>query len=112
MPEIPFRGVTGDDVTDEHLWKHGLRFDDAIAVWQGPAKYFDQPESIETDELGRFRRRPPRTLMIGPDEGLRWLTFILELPNRDEESHVVTGWPSTLGEQSRYHQPGGRMRPR
>ncbi len=37
MPEIPYGGITGNDATDEHLWKHGLIFRDAVSVWEGPA---------------------------------------------------------------------------
>lgn len=112
MPEIPHGGVRGNDATDEHLWQHGLRFVDAIAVWAGPAKYFEQPELLEDDGYGRIGKRAERTLMIGPDRGGRLLTIVLELPDALRESHVVTGWPSTSAEQSRYHQPGGRMRRR
>lgn len=50
--------------------------------------------------------------MIGPDAGGRLLTIILDIPDQYRESHVVTAWMSTPGEQSRYHQPGGRMRRR
>ena len=110
MPEIPHAGLTGNDATDDHLWKHGLIFGDAVAVWRGRAKYFEQDESIELDHARRPRVRPERTVMIGPDAGGRLLTIILALPDREQKSHVVTGWSSTPGEQSRYHHPGGRMR--
>lgn len=110
MPQIPDGGLRGNGSTDDHLWKHGLDYRDAVVVWVGPAKYFEQQEAEESGDAGRLRVRPERTIMIGPDASGRLLTFILELPDHHEESHVVTGWPSTIGEQSRYHQPGGRMR--
>ena len=112
MPEIPQGGLKENDATDDHLWKHGLTFRDAIAVWRSPAKYFEQDEKLEFDESGQLRNRPERTVMIGPDASGRLLTFILALLDHDRKSHVVTGWPSTLREQPRYHQPGGRMRRR
>ena len=112
MPEIPYGGVKGNDATDEHLWKHGLVMWDADDVWEGPAKYFDQNAKVFEDEIVGFSERPRRVLMVGPGKGGRFMTFILELPDSNEESHVVTGWMSTLDERSRYHQPGGRMRQR
>ena len=110
MPEIPRSGLIGNDASTEHLWKHGLSMLDADDVWLGPAKYFPQPAGASP----RFRReadkRPERVVMIGPDWSGRLLTFILELPDERGVSHVVTGWVSTPGQQSRYHQRGGRMR--
>ena len=110
MPEIPSSGLRGNDATDEHLWKHGLLMRDADRVWMGPAKYFDQGAELEMDEGGRLHERPDRLVMIGPESGGRLLTFILELPDQQGESHVVTGWVATRAQRSRYHQPGGRMR--
>ena len=110
MPEIPYRGVTGNDVSDEHLRSHGLTLDDANDVWTGPAKYFPQPSRPRFDELGNEGVQPERVKMVGPDLRGRLLTFILEVPSHDQLSYVVTGWISTPGEQTRYHQPGGRMR--
>lgn len=110
MPEIPYGGVKGNDATDDHLWKHGLVFVDAVAVWHGPAKYFSQEEAVEHADFGQVRLRPTRTMMIGPDRSGRMLTFILDFPDDSGEAHVVTGWLSTRGERSRYHRPGGRMR--
>lgn len=110
MPEIPYGGLKGNGATDEHLWKHGLTVWDADDVWEGPAKYFDQDGTIYEDPGSGLRERPIRTVMIGPDKSGRLLTIILELPDLLGESHVVTGWISTRGERSRYHQPGGRMR--
>lgn len=109
MPEIPYGGVKGNEETDEHLWRHGLTIWDADDVWEGPAKYFDQ-DAKAFEELGPGTPgRPERIVMIGPDKRRRLLTIILEPPDEHEESHVVTGWISSPGQQSRYHQPGGRM---
>lgn len=112
MPEIPYGGLVGNDATDDHLWKHGLMMRDADRVWEGPAKYFDQGTDLKMGEGAQLHERPDRVVMIGPDAGGRLLTVILELPNELGVSHVVTGWISTLAQQSRYHQPGGRMRRR
>ena len=85
---------------------------DADDVWLGPAKYFPQPGDEAPGVGPTPRQRSDRIVMIGPDGGGRMLTFILELPNERGISHVVTGWISTRGQQSRYHLPGGRMRRR
>jgi len=112
MPDIPYGGVTGNHVTGEHLWSHGLTMEDADDVWDGPAKYFSQPVRIRFDESGNEDVQPERVKMVGPDHRGRLLTFILETPDDERQSRVVTGWVSTPGEQTRYHQPGGRMRTR
>lgn len=112
MPEIPFGGLTGNDASDAHLWKHGVLYGDADEVWEGRAKYFDQDSEYFADEGGKLRLRPERLVMIGPDFSGRLLTIILEPPDDGGFSHVVTGWPSTRAERTRYDQPGGRMRRR
>ena len=112
MPEIPYRGLTGNDASDAHLWKHGLLYGDADEVWEGRAKYFDQDSKYFTDDNGNLRLRPDRLVMIGPDAGRRLLTVILDPPDEGGFSHVVTGWPSTRAEKTRYDQSGGRMRRR
>ena len=112
MPEIPYSGVRGNDATDERLWRHRLTIWDADDVWAGPAKYLDQDARVAWEPQGHLDERPERIVMVGPDKGGRLLTFILELPDSQGESHVVTGWTATKGERSRYYQPGGRMRRR
>ena len=109
---IPERGLSGNDATDDELWEHGLVFADVDDVWLGSAKYFPQPERLVPDERGTLRPQPERLMMIGPDGSGRLLTVILELPNSRGYSHVVTGWVSSDSEQSRYDQPGGRARRR
>lgn len=109
MPRV---GLKSNDATEEELAAHGLIFEHARDVWYGPAKYFPQAAREVLDEFGKPRRQPERMKMIGPDRGGRLLTFILELPGVDGQSHVVTGWESDRDEQTRYHQPGGRMRRR
>ena len=112
VPEIPYAGVTGNIATEDELWAHRLTLDDADDVWEGPAKYFRQEAQDTIDTSGRFRRQPARVLMIGLDRTGRLLTFILESPRDDSTAHIVTGWPSDRDEQSRYRQPGGRVRRR
>lgn len=112
MVEIPDRGVTGNDRTDDHLWRHGLEFSDAEEVWLGPAKYFEQDEREETDEFGQPWTQPARVVMIGPNFGGRLLTFILAQPDENNRSRVITGWDANRDDRTRYNRPGGRMRRR
>lgn len=110
--QIPLAGVIGNEATEDHLWKHGLMFAHARAVWHGPAKYFEQKAVGRADQFGQLRDPPERLLMIGPDRTGRVLTIVLELPDNDQRSHVVTGWVASPAERTRYDRPGGRMRRR
>ena len=111
MVEIPYGGLSGNSASADHLWDHGISMLDAEDVWFGPAKYFPQDAS-EQETNGWIDQRPDRVMMVGPSASGRLLTIILELPDVNGFSHVVTGWVSTRDQQSRYHQPGGRMRRR
>lgn len=97
-------GLRFNDATIDELAGHGLRVQDADDVLAERPKFFLDRES-------KSRRRQglqPRWKMIGPDAGGALLTVILEAPDKDRIAHIVTGWPSARGEQTRYHQPGGR----
>ncbi len=77
--------------TIEELAEHGLIIHDALDVSNGVHKLFRQKASTRTLPDGQTVRRRPRRIMIGPDLGNRLLTFVLEYPDRDGRSHVVTG---------------------
>ena len=108
--DIPERGIAGNDATEEELWNHRLEFADARDVWRGSAKYFRQPARDRINASGQVSRQPSRLLMIGRDRGGRLLTFVIEPPNSNGRSHVVTGWESDDEERTRYDRPGGRLR--
>ena len=110
--DVPTSGLTGNDVTDEELAAHGLDFIDALAVYNGPAKFFPQSARQRRDALGSVHRQPARLRMIGPNASGRLLTIMLELPTSERVSHVVTGYPANAGQRTRYDQPGGRTRRR
>lgn len=112
MPRIPRAGLLDNEATTEELWVHGLTIDDADDVWEGPAKYFSQPARSDLNPDGASSKQPARVKMVGPDRTGRLLTFILELPDRNGRSHVVTGWIADQDERTRYHRPGGRTRRR
>lgn len=48
------------------------------------------------------RRRSGDWLLIGPTDGGRVLTLVLEYKERQRLLRVFTGWPSTIGERRRY----------
>ena len=110
--DIPFNGLDGNDVTDDELAAHGLDFIDAMDVYDRAAKFFDQQPQDWIDRAGRLRHQPQRILMVGPDATGRLLTIVLELPDPDGISHVVTGYPAKPHDRTRYHHPGGRTRRR
>ena len=110
--EIPSGGLSGNDATEEELAAHGLDFFDALEVYDGPAKFFPQAAQQVRDPGGQWREQPARLRMIGPNASGRLLTIVLELPSALRVSHVVTGYPASPGQRTRYHQPGGRTRRR
>ena len=99
-----------NDTTIEELAGHGLVIDDALDVARGAYKLFHQKGNTTIRRDGRITSRPDRRLMIGPDRGNRLLTFILEYPDLDGRSHVVTGWQSDAEETAMYRHPGGSPR--
>ena len=99
-----------NDVTHDKLAAHGVDIDRAIEVADGSPKLFHQERTLILRSDGTFRWQPDRVRMIGPDSTGRLLTFILEYPDADGRSHVVTGWPSDKDERSKYRQPGGWQR--
>ena len=109
MP-IRIRGLAYNGATQSELAAHGLYLEDALDVYDGPAKYFPQDAKDWLDDDGRLVRQPERMLMIGPDATGRLLTFVLELPDLHRVCHVVTGYPSANKDRTRYDRPGGRMR--
>ena len=96
-----------NDVTVEKLAGRGLLIYDALDVAHGRHKLFHQKAGASVLPDGRLKTRPARRLMIGPDRGNRLLTFVLEYPDEDGRSHVVTGWHSDAEEITMYSHPGG-----
>ena len=97
-------GLEFNDVTLEELAVHGLTLEDAEDVLAGRPKFL-----LDKDNRARRRRgRRQRWMMIGPGLDGALLTFVLDEPDEDRMAHLVTGWRSSRGERSRYHQPGGK----
>ena len=91
----------------DKLLSKGLSLDRAVEVLNGAPKFDTQPETNVPDESGRDRIQPERLIMVGPDRGGRMLTFVLEHPEPDRVSQVVTGWISDAADISGYAQGGG-----
>ena len=84
--------------------RHGLNGWDAQDAFDLSPRFFRRPGKEEADESGRWRVRPDRIKMIGPDAGGRLLTFVLEYPGQDGLSRVVTGWLADKKERAKYRQ--------
>ena len=104
MPTIPIpMMLTWNSATVSELAGHELTVEHAIEVFERDPEFFSQSPSAEISSRGVFQVRPRRVRMVGPTDTGRMLTFILELPNDDFASHVVTGWESDLSEIERYY---------
>ena len=81
--------------TEDELWRHGLSLDDALSV-------------IDEGGYRTFRdsKREGRRILIGRDRSGRLLTLVLEAVNKTT-SRLITGWPSSPAEQTKYDRPGG-----
>ena len=109
MPPYPI-DLDWNESVQEKLWAHGLRPEQAREVLSGAPKLFAQTAATVLKPHGGISTRPARILMVGPDRSGRLLTFILEYPDEDGYSQIVTGWPSDKGEAAKYGHPGGSRR--
>ena len=64
--------------------------------------FFEQDPVPEFTSAGFFRMRPRRLQMLGPDNQGRLLVFILELPDEEGESLIVSGWEADSDEHAIY----------
>ena len=95
-----------NEEAEDKLARRGLRVEDAYNVLDGHPRFFRQ--KARTERSGEtLRERPERLRMVGPDGSGRLLTFILEYPDPQGASHVVTGWHADRDELARYRQAGG-----
>lgn len=99
--------LEASDYVFHKLLRKGLSLDRAVEVLNGAPKFAAQAEVNAPDDFGNDRIQPERLIMIGPDRSGRMLTFVLELPDEDRVSEVVTGWASDDADKSSYDQGGG-----
>ena len=102
FPPQHIEDVTWGEAAEDEMARHGMSGWDAQDVFDGSPRFFRQPGKEEMDASGRWRMRPDRIKMVGPDAGSRMLTFVLEYPDSDGLSQVVTGWPADKKERARY----------
>lgn len=96
--------LTWTKASDRELAAHELTVIDAFGVFLTGPRFFRQKSAPEITERGVYRIRPERFRMVGPTPSNRMLTFVLEIPDLDGASHIVTGWDSTLDEIARYDE--------
>ena len=93
--------------TLDKLWVHGVTLDDAFDVEEIAPELFRQKAKLVLRRDGTSYRQPARMKIIGPNRGGRLLTLIVEYPDSQNQSTIVTGYWSSSGEQSAYHQRKG-----
>ena len=101
MPRLP-ADLKWTRATAEHLAAHEISVDDALAVLENAPVFFEQDPVSEFTGAGFYRMRPHRLKMLGPDDQGRFLLFILELPDRNGRSGIVTGWVAQKDEVDIY----------
>ena len=101
MPGPP-ADLTWTPATTGHLAAHKISVDDALAVFANDPVFFEQAPAPEFTSAGFFRIRPRRLQMIGHDDQGRLLLFILELPDEEGESLIVSGWEADGDEHAVY----------
>lgn len=98
------------DSTIEKLALHSLTIADAFAVFERAPVFLTQDSRLERDDSGGLRPRPQRIRMIGPGRTDQILTFVLEYPDSQDESFIVTGYASPRHDRQSYTQRRRRNR--
>lgn len=101
------RDLAFNESVIDKLWRHSVQeFEAWEVLWEDPVfKRQDAQEEIRDD--GSLRKTNARLLMIGRTHSGRLLTIVLELPDADGISEVVTGFNSKGNELGWYRQRGG-----
>ena len=97
-----------DDIPDK-LAAHGLNLDAPYDVHDDEPEFFPQDGREEEFRDGR-PSRPARLLMIGQLRSGQLCRVVLEYPDEDGISLIVTGYPATMTDERRYWQRRGRRR--
>ena len=91
----------------DKLWRHGIQEHEVWEVHWGAPVFKRQVPHDEIRADGTLRRPPERLLMIGRSRSRRLLTIVLELPDANGVSEVVTGFDAKGNEPGWYRQRGG-----
>ena len=97
------RSLRISDDSRRKLAERDIELEDAqFAIEHGPVLYWQPSQERPTEEGSEIR--PGRWVMIGRGTEKDIVTFVLEAPNADGESKVVTGWVATADEEELYNQ--------
>lgn len=108
QPRVPI--LDWDDDTHDHLAAHRLTVSRALQVANQSPVLIDQKGKFEERLDGTVRWRRARLRMVGPDNSGRLLTFVIEYPDSEGKSKIVTGWDANDEERAQYRQRGGGRR--
>ena len=111
MPEYRVPSLDWDELTHDHLAVHRLSVSRALEVARRSPVLIDQKGKFEERPDGTVRWRRARLRMVGPDSTGRLLTFVIEYPDGEGKSKIVTGWDADDEERAQYRRRrGGRTR--
>lgn len=97
------RSLGISDDSEAKLASRGMSLDDAeFALKHRPAWTWQRSKKRPGDEGSG--ERPGRWVMTGRGLQNDFVTFVLEAPDRDGLSRVVTGWLATEEEWKRYNR--------
>lgn len=99
--------LASTDLTEEKLATHGLTLDDAFDVFEDNPRLFPQKRRAEEMRAGRVRYRPARLKMIGFNRAGDLCRIILEYPDDEFVSDIVTGYRANSDDWDRYAKAGG-----
>ncbi len=107
-PRVPRLRESPDTV--DKLWEHGVTLDDAFDVEEIAPEVFRQKARLILRSDGTLHQQPARLRMIGPNRGERMITLIIEYPDMENLSTIVTGYWSSKSDQNDYRQRRGGRR--
>ena len=99
-----------DEISADELAAHGLTIEDALDVARYAPELMRQKRKPVIRSDGSLYEQPARLKLIGPDAGGRLLTFIIEYPDVNQSSRIVTGWLADDEERAKYRQRRGGHR--
>ena len=99
--------LESNDTTEQKLASHGLSLDDAFDVFEDTPRFFPQKRRAKEMRQGRIRYRPARIKMIGFNRAGDLCRIIIEYPDNELVSEVVTGYWATSDDWDKYEKAGG-----
>ena len=103
MPTKP-QELYWSDETIEKLAAHGLTIADVFAVFERAPVFIVQESRDAGNSFKTSEERPRRVRMIGPGRTDAILTVILEYPDSQDNSNIVTAFDSPRHDLDAYVQ--------